>query len=102
MKELKTNELNEFTKTGNVAIDFWADWCGPCKMLGPIFEELSQEITTVNFAKADMDEIGEEAMTLGVRGVPTIILFKDGQEISRIVGFQQKEQLKTQIQEAFN
>lgn len=102
MKELKANELKEFIQNGNVAIDFWATWCGPCKMLGPIFEEISEELKNINFAKADMDEVGEEAMSLGVRGVPTIILFKDGEEITRIVGAQPKDALKSQIQEAFN
>lgn len=102
MKELKANELKEFIQNGNVAIDFWATWCGPCKMLGPIFEEISEELENINFAKADMDEVGEEAMSLGVRGVPTIILFKDGEEITRIVGAQPKDALKAQIQEAFN
>ena len=102
MKELKANELKEFIQNGNVAIDFWATWCGPCKMLGPIFEEISNELENINFAKADMDEVGEEAMTFGVKGVPTIILFKNGEEITRIVGAQPKDALKTQIQEAFN
>src|SRR6056297_641332 len=102
MKELKANELKEFIQNGNVAIDFWATWCGPCKMLGPIFEEISNELENINFAKADMDEVGEEAMTFGVKGVPTIILFKNGEEITRIVGAQQKDALKSQIQEAFN
>ena len=101
MENLTTKNIKEYITKGNVAIDFWATWCGPCKMLGPVFEEISKEIKNVKFAKADIDEVGEEAVELGVRGVPTIILFKDGKEINRIVGFLPKEMLKKQIRETF-
>lgn len=102
MKDLKVDELKEFISKGSVAVDFWASWCGPCKMLGPVFEEVSGELSDITFAKADIDEVGEVATELGIRGVPTIILFKDGEEVNRIVGFMPKDALKVQIQEAFN
>jgi thioredoxin 1 len=102
MKDLKVDELKEFVSKGNVAVDFWASWCGPCKMLGPVFEEVEGELSDVTFAKADIDDVGEAATELGVRGVPTIILFKDGEEVNRIVGFMPKDALKVQIQESFN
>ncbi|MFP4567803.1 MAG: thioredoxin [Candidatus Woesearchaeota archaeon] len=101
MKDLNTQELKEFISKENAVVDFHAQWCGPCKMLGPVFEEISTELKEINFAKADIDNVGETAMELGVRGVPTIILFKDGKELNRIVGFVPKETLKTQIKEMY-
>ena len=101
MKELKVNELESFVSEGDVAVDFWASWCGPCKMLGPVFDELSKELKDIKFAKANIDDVGEEAMALGVRGVPTIIFFRDGKEINRLSGFLPKDALKSQMQEVF-
>lgn len=102
MKNLKSNEIQEYISKGNSAIDFWATWCGPCQMLGPVFEEISTELKDINFAKADVDEAGEAATELGIRGVPTIVLFKDGKELTRIVGALPKDALKNKIQETFN
>lgn len=101
MKNLNETELKNFISEGNVAIDFWATWCGPCQMLGPVFDDLSKEVTDVKFAKVDIDVAGEAAIELGVRGVPTIILFKDGKEINRIVGFMPKPTLMAKINETF-
>ncbi|MCC7574825.1 thioredoxin [Candidatus Woesearchaeota archaeon] len=102
MKDLKVDELKDFISKGDTVVDFWASWCGPCKMLGPVFEEVSKELEKVKFAKADIDEVGEAAVELGVRGVPTIILFRDGKELNRIVGFVPKDVLKSQISESFS
>lgn len=102
MKDLKVNELESFVSKGDVAVDFWASWCGPCKMLGPVFDELSKELKDIKFAKANIDDVGEEAMALGVRGVPTIIFFRDGKEINRLSGFLPKDALKSHMQEVFN
>lgn len=81
-----------------VVIDFFANWCGPCKMLTPIFESLSKEMSDkVDFAKIDIDRSLEVAQQYKVVSVPTIILFKNGKELQRIVGFVPKEQIKTKI-----
>ena len=101
MIELNQTNYEKETTKGPVIIDFWAEWCGPCKMLGPIFDELSQEITDVKFAKVNVDENQDIAGNLGVRGIPTLVLLKDGQEIDRIVGFLPKPQLKKKIEDAF-
>ncbi len=101
MKDLNSGELKGFIGKGNVVVDFWAPWCGPCKMLGPVFDEVSQELEGINFAKANIDEVGEDAIELGIRGVPTILLFKDGEEVHRISGFLPKEELSSQIKDAF-
>ncbi len=84
-----------------VIIDFWAPWCMPCQMMGPVFEELSNEFQgQLKFAKLNTDEQQELASTFGIQGIPTLILTNKGQEIDRIVGFAPKEALKQQINSA--
>lgn len=101
MENLTAANIKQFLKKENVVIDFWADWCGPCKQLGPIFEELSHEIKDVHFAKVNVDDSGDVASEYGVRGMPTLLLFKEGEEVARIVGFSPKEQLRRKIADAF-
>ena len=77
-----------------VLVDFWAEWCGPCRMLSPIIEEVSQEVSDrVKVVKMNVDNNQETAANLGIRSIPTLILFKGGEEADRIVGFIGKEQL---------
>lgn len=99
MLELNKENFDEQIKSGATAVDFWAEWCGPCKMLGPIFEELSTEIKDVKFAKVNVDENEEISANASVRGIPTIILYKDGQEVDRIVGLMPKPSLKKKIED---
>jgi len=73
-------------------VDFYATWCGPCKMFGPIFEETANE-NNINFIKLDVDKHPEVAREYAVMSIPTIILFKEGKEIKRHTGFMSKEQL---------
>lgn len=73
-------------------VDFYASWCGPCKMFGPIFEEISKE-NNINFIKLDVDKYSDIAREYGVMSIPTIILFKNGQEVKRYTGFMPKEEL---------
>ncbi|MBC2851369.1 thioredoxin [Cetobacterium sp. 8H] len=79
-------------KKGLVLVDFWADWCGPCKMLAPILEELSEE-TEAKVCKVNVDESGDLAGDYGIRSIPTMIIFKDGVKIDQIVGLRQKSEL---------
>jgi len=69
-------------------VDVWAPWCGPCRTLTPIIEKVSEE-KNVKLLKINADESGDLATSLGVRGIPTVIFFKDGQEMDRIVGLKQ-------------
>jgi len=93
--------FGEKIRTGFVIVDFWAEWCGPCKRLAPIFSELSKEYKgRVAFYKVNVDENGELAQGLGVMGIPCLIVFKDGAEVGRIVGAMSKEQLRERIDAA--
>ena len=76
-----------------VLVDFWADWCGPCKMLGPVVEELSNETDDVVFAKVNVDEEPDLAGAFGIMSIPTLILFKNGEKSAVSVGFKAKDEL---------
>ncbi|WP_085523189.1 thioredoxin [Tuberibacillus sp. Marseille-P3662] len=84
----------EATSSDVVLADFWAPWCGPCKMVAPVLEEISEEMgDKVKIAKLNVDENQETASQYGVMSIPTLILFKDGEVADKVVGFQPKEKL---------
>ncbi|MEL7114583.1 MAG: thioredoxin [Pseudomonadota bacterium] len=84
-----------------VVVDFWAEWCGPCKMIGPVLEELSDEMAgQIKIAKVDVDSNPNTAAQLGVRGIPALFLFKDGQVVSNKTGAAPKNALQSWIESA--
>ena len=85
-----------------VLVDFWATWCGPCRMLAPVVDEVSQaHAESLTVAKVNVDDCPDLAMKFGIMSIPTLIRFKDGQIVDKRVGFQQKDQLEAMIQKAF-
>lgn len=85
-----------------VVVDFWAEWCGPCKVLGPVLEELSAEVKDkATIVKLNVDESRELATKYGIRGIPTMIFFNKGQVVSTLVGNQPKEVILKNINELF-
>lgn len=96
---LTKDSFDTSTKEGVSLIDFWAPWCGPCKMQLPIVEELAQEMgETALVAKVNVDEEPELASKFGVMSIPTLIVLKDGVPVDKMVGLQSKEALKQKIQ----
>lgn len=89
-------KLEVLDNPGVVLLDFWASWCGPCKMLAPILEELAEE-TTVKICKVDVDSNNELAGEFKIRSIPTIIIFKNGEKVDEMVGFKAKEELKEKL-----
>jgi len=81
-----------------VLVDFWAAWCPPCKMLGPVLEEVAPELEgRLRIVKVNVDEQGALASRYGVMNIPTMILFKDGREVARIVGYKPKARLLDEL-----
>lgn len=80
-----------------VVVDFWAEWCGPCKMLTPILEDLSKELENVKIAKLNIDQNPQIASQLSIRSIPTMLLFKNGKPVSTLVGLNQKQKIKSWI-----
>lgn len=93
-----SNEVLEHK--GSVVVDFYADWCGPCKMMAPIFEEAATEAKDVKFGKLNVDTARDMAMKYGVMSIPTLIVFKDGEVKTQVAGVQDKESLIKMAKEA--
>ena len=93
MIHLENENFDELIKD-KVVVDFFATWCGPGKMLGPVFEELSTEINDIKFIKVDIDEHEDLCRKYKVMSVPTLIVFDKGKEVKRNIGFIPKDKLK--------
>ncbi len=95
IKYLKDENFDEEIKNGKVLVDFYADWCGPCKALGEVLETLEN----VSILKINVDEHQDIAMQFGVMSIPTILLFKDGKQLKKNIGFMNKEELETWLKD---
>ena len=95
VKKINNNEFQSEVLNGKgvALVDLFADWCMPCQMIAPIIEEISAERTDVVVGKINVDETPEIASKYGVMSIPTVIIFKDGEEVTRSVGFRPKQDL---------
>ena len=85
-------EFVELSKEGLVVVDFYADWCGPCRMLSPVMEELAAEFENkAKFAKLNVDNVDEVASAFRIMSIPCVVFIKDGKEVNRIVGYRPKK-----------
>lgn len=101
-KVINSNEFNSEVLKSNevVLVDFSAVWCGPCKMLSPVIDELSVEMEgKAKVFKIDVDQSGDIAQKYGIMNVPTVIIFKNGEIVDKVVGFNPKEVLKTKLEQ---
>ena len=94
IKHIETKqELEELLSRGDVLVDFFATWCGPCKMLSPVLEQLDNEGFPVQIVKIDTDEATDLAIEYGVQAIPTLLFFSEGKLVNRTMGYQRKDQI---------
>ena len=94
VKQITDKEFDEVIKTGKVLVDCYAEWCGPCKMLSPVIDELSEELSDVNFYKLNVDESDEVVRKYSVMSIPALLIFENGELKNTSVGFKNKDQVK--------
>lgn len=99
VKELTQANFSQETKSDKpVIVDFWASWCGPCRMLSPLIDALSEEYEgQIGVGKVNVDEQGEIAAQFGIASIPTVVFFKDGAEVKRIIGVHDADEYREEI-----
>lgn len=99
MKIVNDAEFKETVSEGVTLVDFYADWCGPCKALAPVLEQLSEDYPDVKFIKVNVDESEETSAEYGIMSIPTIYVLKDGETIGRTGGYRDYEAMKAFVEE---
>ena len=97
VQKLNQNNFNNAIANGTALVDFYADWCGPCRMVSPIVDEIAEERSDITVGKVNVDDENALAMKYGVMSIPTLIVFKDGQEKARIVGARPKAAILAEL-----
>lgn len=99
VEEIKEIEYEEKIKNGKVVIDCFANWCGPCKMLSPVLDNIASELSDIKFYKINVDEAEIITSKYNIMSIPTILIFEDGELKNKIVGLRPKDELKSIIEE---
>jgi thioredoxin 1 len=97
IKVLTDSNFQHQVKNGVTLVDFWASWCMPCKMMAPVLNDLSEELSDASVGKINIEDHPKMASQYGVRSIPTMIIFKNGKEVNRLVGVKSKEVLHREI-----
>ena len=97
VQKLNQNNFNNAIANGTALVDFYADWCGPCRMVSPIVDEIAEERSDITVGKVNVDDENALAMKYGVMSIPTLIVFKDGKENTRIVGARPKAAILAEL-----
>lgn len=98
MKEYEGQAYEQVVgKQGVVVVQYYATWCGPCKMLKPVLDQLSTEWTDTPFYRVDIDQFRDQSIEAGIRSVPTVVVYKDGEEVDRQSGYQPKAKIESWI-----
>ena len=95
--DISSFENEVLNHLGIVLVDFWAEWCGPCKMQLPILEKISDEIPSVKICKINVDENTDLAVKFGIRSIPTMMVFKNGEKVEQLIGFKNKKELSEKL-----
>ncbi len=95
---LTKSNFNTETAKGLTLVDFWASWCGPCRMIAPVIDELAEELTDVKFGKVNVDEEPYLSDAFSIEVIPTLVLMKDGKPVDRVSGVKQKKDLQAMIE----
>ena len=102
VKELNARSFDDFIAKGHCVVDFWAEWCGPCKLLSPVVDEAAKEMKgKVKFGKVNIEELRELTDRFEVMSIPTLIFFKDGEPVEKTSGFIEKKKLLDMIKAVF-
>ena len=97
VQKLNQNNFNNAIANGTALVDFYADWCGPCRMVSPIVDEIAEERNDITVGKVNVDDENALAMKYSVMSIPTLIVFKDGKEAARIVGARPKAAILAEL-----
>ncbi len=93
VRDITDAEFKDATASGLVLVDFWATWCGPCKMQAPVIDQIAEEMSNVEVFKEDVDENKETAQEFGIMSIPTLLVKKDGEVVDKLTGYHSKDQL---------
>ncbi|HCC06869.1 MAG TPA: thioredoxin [Clostridiales bacterium] len=102
VKVLDSTNFDSAINTGVTIVDFYADWCGPCKMMGPVMENISDEVENVSVCKVNVDKANDIAAKYNVMSIPTFIIFKDGNQVETFKGAMPKEMITSKLNKFIN